>query len=593
MGVFGSINTAVSGLRAQAFALENISGNIANSQTTGFKRQDTSFFELVSDGAATQAAQNSGSVRAASRATNDIQGNIVDSDEQTFIAINGDGYFAVEQATGFGNGVPEFGGPQFFTRAGDFQLSNDDFLQNGSGFFLQGFSLISDSVNTSDPTGSAPIQISRDPLAPVPTDEIEFRAILPVSPATALANPDVPDSELLDPALRGQGGDPISQGLSTITLDDLDSFLNTTIPGGTSSVLAPRGTPSNVEFRFAKTENDAVAQPLVPGTATIDLGSVAGEFDQATIAATDTLDITLSVGGPLNITFAGATATPVDLANAINLAATGAGVDLTADGSSGDLVLSSDTADITGFTFTDVAGAGADNFTGAGTAGAFDANFSAAVDETFDTYNLYYRSDSTSSLENGDLGTTGVFQRVDQQFQFGPDGELNPATTPTTITDFTINGVNIGDVTINNGFDGFTQIESRGAGGQVSNAVISSNGSSLGLFQGVSVNDGGLVSVSYSNGATVNVAEINVVTFDNDAGLQRVDGGGTFAQTASSGSPSRGSNTVIVGGALESSNTDIADEFTKLIITQQAYTANSRVITTGDELLSETINIIR
>ena len=43
MGIFGAMITAVTGLRAQSYALENISGNIANSQTTGFKRVDTSF----------------------------------------------------------------------------------------------------------------------------------------------------------------------------------------------------------------------------------------------------------------------------------------------------------------------------------------------------------------------------------------------------------------------------------------------------------------------------------------------------------------------------------------------------------------------
>ena len=49
MGIFGALTTAVTGLRAQSFALENISGNIANSQTTAFKRVDTSFQDLIPD----------------------------------------------------------------------------------------------------------------------------------------------------------------------------------------------------------------------------------------------------------------------------------------------------------------------------------------------------------------------------------------------------------------------------------------------------------------------------------------------------------------------------------------------------------------
>ena len=57
MGIFGALTTAVTGMRAQSFALENVSGNIANSQTTAFKRMDTSFVDLIPDASALQAAR--------------------------------------------------------------------------------------------------------------------------------------------------------------------------------------------------------------------------------------------------------------------------------------------------------------------------------------------------------------------------------------------------------------------------------------------------------------------------------------------------------------------------------------------------------
>src|SRR5438105_4588857 len=95
MGIFGAMTTAVGGLRAQSYALENISGNIANSQTTAFKRVDTSFSDLVSDSAAGQ--QKSGGVIAMSRATNTVQGDIQAAAVDTFMAINGDGYFVVQK----------------------------------------------------------------------------------------------------------------------------------------------------------------------------------------------------------------------------------------------------------------------------------------------------------------------------------------------------------------------------------------------------------------------------------------------------------------------------------------------------------------
>ena len=68
MGIFGALTTAVTGMRAQAFALENISGNIANSQTTAFKRVDTSFEDMIPDSVPTQ--QLAGNVAANSRLTN-------------------------------------------------------------------------------------------------------------------------------------------------------------------------------------------------------------------------------------------------------------------------------------------------------------------------------------------------------------------------------------------------------------------------------------------------------------------------------------------------------------------------------------------
>ena len=109
MGIFGALNTAVSGMRAQAFALENISGNIANSQTIGFKREDTSFVDLIPDDTPSQ--QKSGSVMANSRATNSVQGDIQNASIGTYMAISGNGFFVVEKPTGFTGSTPTFGEP--------------------------------------------------------------------------------------------------------------------------------------------------------------------------------------------------------------------------------------------------------------------------------------------------------------------------------------------------------------------------------------------------------------------------------------------------------------------------------------------------
>ena len=74
MGIFGALTTAVGGLRAQSYALENVSGNIANSQTTAFKRIDTSFLDLIPQTALT--TQLAGGVTTQSRSTNSVQGDV-------------------------------------------------------------------------------------------------------------------------------------------------------------------------------------------------------------------------------------------------------------------------------------------------------------------------------------------------------------------------------------------------------------------------------------------------------------------------------------------------------------------------------------
>ena len=66
-----------------------------------------------------------------------------------------------------------------------------------------------------------------------------------------------------------------------------------------------------------------------------------------------------------------------------------------------------------------------------------------------------------------------------------------------------------------------------------------------------------------------------------------------FEETDQSGNPIFGKAGSITGSALEGSNSDIADEFTKLIVTQQAYSANTKVITTANQMAQDLLNVLR
>lgn len=243
MGIFGAMTTAVSGLSAQSFALENISGNIANSRTVGFKRVDTSFSTLVPDLPA--AHEIAGSVGASSRATNSVQGDFITSQISTSMAISGDGFFAVKARTGLADGSPTFSGANAYTRRGDFQISENGYLVNGSGFYLQGYPI---DPTTGSTSGSALqiIKISNDNLPARSTTKIEYRGNVPAYPRTNNADSTIPNSELLSGAAYTG---------ATVTAANDTGFTDRTIAGPSMTVYNAIGTPLNVQMRWGKTSN--------------------------------------------------------------------------------------------------------------------------------------------------------------------------------------------------------------------------------------------------------------------------------------------------------------------------------------------------
>src|SRR3979490_1623799 len=88
MGIFDALNTSVGGLQAQSFALQNISGNIANASTTGYKGIGTSFEDLIPQ-TSTPDRQVAGGVTAFAQATITTQGTVTTTTVATNMAING------------------------------------------------------------------------------------------------------------------------------------------------------------------------------------------------------------------------------------------------------------------------------------------------------------------------------------------------------------------------------------------------------------------------------------------------------------------------------------------------------------------------
>jgi flagellar hook protein FlgE len=125
----------------------------------------------------------------------------------------------------------------------------------------------------------------------------------------------------------------------------------------------------------------------------------------------------------------------------------------------------------------------------------------------------------------------------------------------------------------------------------------SSTGYGAGDLQGVSVGTDGIVTGSYSNGQLIPLYRVALASFQNEQGLFKL-GGNLYQETNESGDPVTnhpGTNGLgsITPNSLEQSNVDIANEFVKMITTQRGYQANSKIITTVDDMLAETIQMKR
>ena len=109
------------------------------------------------------------------------------------------------------------------------------------------------------------------------------------------------------------------------------------------------------------------------------------------------------------------------------------------------------------------------------------------------------------------------------------------------------------------------------------------------------INADGTISATFTNGSTIDFAQIVLAQFNNVDGLEPI-GNGLYRESRASGvsfigAPGDGGRGQLLSGGLEQSNVDLATELTKIITFQRAYQANARVITATDQVMQETMNI--
>lgn len=178
---------------------------------------------------------------------------------------------------------------------------------------------------------------------------------------------------------------------------------------------------------------------------------------------------------------------------------------------------------------------------------------------------------------------------------FNSDGSIQGITpNPPSITFTPIGGAEAQTVELDFG-TGLTGISQTSVSSSIS--ALSQNGSASATLSNINVDQYGNIVGVFSNGYSRTLAQVMTATFSNLNGLTSV-GDNMFSVSANSGDPlysalGEESGTTLQSGALEQSNVDLSEEFTKMIVSQRGFQANARVITTADSLLQEITNLVR
>lgn len=643
MSIYGSLKAGVTGLKSQASSMAMISDNIANANTIGYKRSVADFETLVTKSGST-AAYAPGGVRANTVALIDQQGLINASSSTTDIAIAGRGFFAVANSVSANGSVPT-GTERLYTRAGSFRTNSEGFLTSASGEYLLGVPADS-SGNV--PTATLPVdQLKAINVGSITgsakaTGTVSIGANLPAtaSPPTNRYTFNLPATTAVPfGAIAGTHTFPLTGGV-------LDPAVDPAAPAAT--VTAGTYT-ANVVFTAngAGTAYDVTLQVGTSPTATtVNLGSVSAagtlNFNATVAGSSNVAPFTGTTGGQINFTIGGPVAngpstTGVGAAPTLDsryqlrmsgttgtaTASTGAQLDTT--NTSG--IQSGYTSDVTVY---DSLGVGhnvqlAYVKTNSNTwevyvtkmtiVGRTDASGNPVDSITGTTQNSWVYNGTEASEAGDPLGATGnAVGRLKPSSRLGTlvfntNGSISGFTANATArmnSSVATAGVNLsnpnstGAALLNPTFN-FGTVGTKNGVTQQSDAFatsfINQDGVRFGYKTGVAVDKDGVVRAVFDNGQRLAVARVAIVAFADPNKLD-ARSGNLYAQTDASGSPTTnfsgiGGAGTIQSNALEGSTVDLAEEFTDMIVTQRNYSANSKTITTSDEMLQEIINLKR
>jgi flagellar hook protein FlgE len=378
-------------------------------------------------------------------------------------------------------------------------------------------------------------------------------------------------------------------GFSGTSIATPNALSSSFVAGNTITVTPTTGPAQTIAFYNSATGGSAggAANTTYLDLATSNIGDVLSTIDTLTgnttastasiVSSTGAITLNTGTANNFSITSSAAGWAAMGLTSTESATRTGGG------GNGTGQVLGKD---VTAFTNESISGGAVTAFNASGTPVNLQLRW--ALTSTAggqETWNLFYQTNTAPDA-------SGVaWQNVGTNFVFNSNGALtSPSGAGITIPGVTVNHQLLGDVTLNVGSSGLTNFATTTGAATVNN--FTQNGFAAGQLQSVAINDNGLVVGTFSNGQNLDLAQVTLSHFNGTNYLQALSGE-AYAVTEQSGPAIAGASGTISGSALEGSNTDIADEFTKLIVTQQAYSANTKVITTANDMVQDLLNVLR
>ncbi|MGB3813089.1 MAG: flagellar hook protein FlgE [Shinella sp.] len=281
MSLYGTMRTGVSGMNAQANRLSTVADNIANANTTGYKKASTQFSSLILP--TTGGAYNSGGVNTDVRYSISAQGTFTYTNSATDLGINGKGFFIVQGTDG----------QEYMTRAGAFTPMNDGTLRNSAGFTLMGYPYSS----TEDPT----IVING------------FAGLEEINLASGELNVKASEKGYLHTNLPSNEDDGFKKSTSLVAYDSLGNTRKLDFNYTKVGTIAgpPPSSEWELEVNYTDPDSGTVTQLLAPVTLTFDSE---GKLVSPTEITTDELMVGGGVLNPLDISIGGATGGSTQLA---------------------------------------------------------------------------------------------------------------------------------------------------------------------------------------------------------------------------------------------------------------------------------------